>query len=115
MKAASAKQKGRRLQQEVVTQLHKYAPELRKGDIRSTSMGAGGVDVLLSPAAREIYNFDIECKNVEKLNIWKAMEQAVNNQDEGLPVVIFSRNKAKTYIALEFEEFLKILRGEANE
>ena len=38
-------------------------------------MGAGGEDLLLSPAARRKFGFSVECKNVEKLNVWNAMSR----------------------------------------
>jgi hypothetical protein len=72
----SAKAKGRRLQQEVRDALLAAFPSLEPDDIRSTSMGASGEDLLLSPAARKLWPFYTECKNVEALNVWKAFEQA---------------------------------------
>lgn len=122
MRPQSAKAKGRRLQQWVRDTLLKFAPTLQPDDIRSTSMGAGGEDLLLSPAARNVYPFSIECKNQEALNIWAALEQAEENAPKlalrnGVgdeiaqirpvcPLVVFKRNNSKTYVALEFEEFL---------
>jgi len=61
MTPQSAKQKGRLLQQWVRDKLLEYAPELEPDDIKSTSMGAGGEDVQLSPAARKMYPYQIEC------------------------------------------------------
>jgi hypothetical protein len=72
----SAKAKGRRLQQELRDALLAAFPSLEPDDIRSTSMGASGEDLLLSPAARKLWPFYTECKNVEALNVWKAFEQA---------------------------------------
>ena len=43
------------------------APSLEPDDIKSTSMGAGGEDVQLSPAARAVYPIQIECKNLAKI------------------------------------------------
>lgn len=111
MRPQSAKAKGRRLQQWVRDTLLKYAPNLLPDDIRSTSMGAGGEDILLSPAARLVYPFSIEAKNQEALNIWSALKQAEDNSREVVPIVVFKRNNSKTYVALEFEEFLKLTGG----
>ena len=55
MKTASAKAKGRNLQKWVASKLLDAAKALEPDDIKSTSMGAGGEDVMLSPAARKIY------------------------------------------------------------
>lgn len=109
MKPSSAKAKGRRLQQEVVNRLLKIAPTLEPDDIRSTSMGAFGEDILFSPAARKLYPFSIECKNVEKLSVWSAIEQAEANCKDGLtPAVAFTKNRKETFIALPLDKFLQI-------
>ena len=111
MRVQSAKQKGRRLQQYVRDKIYEYFPSLRSGDVRSTPMGVSGSDIMLSPAARDVFNFDVECKNVEKLNVWKAIEQAESNRDNEFnsePIVIISRNKAKKYVVVELDYFMKI-------
>lgn len=118
MRPASAKAKGRRLQQAVRDLLLKYAPHLQPDDVRSTSMGAAGEDIQLSPAARQTYPFSFECKNVEKLNVHEALGQAEANCSRPVdtynpircvPALVFKRNNSKTYVALEFEEFLKLV------
>ena len=77
-------------------------------------MGESGEDIILSPAARDLIPFSFECKNQERLNIWESLSQAEQNCDKYIPAVVFKRNRTKTYIALELEEFLKII-GETNE
>ena len=73
MKTSSAKAKGRRLQQKVRDLLLETFTELEPDDIRSTSMGVSGEDLQLSPAARKLIPFAIECKNQEKLNVWDSL------------------------------------------
>ena len=54
----------------------------------------------------------IECKKTEHLRIWEALEQS--NRDAGedeIPVVVFSRNRSKDYVALSFEDFLKVFKA----
>ena len=72
-------------------------------------MGASGEDILLSPAARKLFPFSVECKNQEKLNIWSSLEQAETNSGNHIPIVIFKRNRSKTFVALEFEKLLELL------
>ena len=72
-------------------------------------MGESGEDILLSPAARKLFPFSTECKNQEKLNIWSSLEQAETNSGKHIPIVIFKRNRSKTYVALEFEKLLELL------
>mgnify|MGYP001429573182 CR=1 FL=1 len=50
-----------------------------------------------------------EAKNQEKLNIWKSLEQSETNSGNHTPIVIFKRNRTKTYVALEFDKLLELL------
>ena len=78
-------------------------------DVESRSMGAGGEDLIMARAARKKFPYSIECKNQEKLNIWEALDQAEGNSGKHTPLVIFKRNRSKTYAVLEFKELLKLL------
>jgi hypothetical protein len=110
MKPRSAKNKGKRLQNKVRDLiLEKFNSKLEPDDVRSITMGDSGEDILLSPAARRLFPFSVECKNQEKLNIWSSLEQAEGNSGNHPPLVIFKRNRSKTYAVLEFEELLKLL------
>ena len=71
MKTQSAKAKGRKLQQWVRDQIIEQL-EVHPEDIESRSMGAGGEDLIMARAARQKFPFSVECKNVEKLNVWEA-------------------------------------------
>lgn len=106
MKPQSAKAKGRRLQQEVCeTLVENSKGVLEPDDVRSTSMGAPGEDILMSPLARKLYPFTIECKNVEKLNIWQAIDQA-KSQGRHKPMVAFKRNGEEIYVAIKLADFI---------
>jgi len=109
MKTQSAKSKGRRLQKEVRDLILETFNELEPDDVRSTSMGASGEDLLLSPAARKLFPFAVECKNQEKLNIWSSLEQAEQNAGEHIPLLVFKRNRSKTYISMDINDLIKIL------
>ena len=110
MKPRSAKNKGKRLQNKIRDIiLEKFNNILEQDDVRSITMGDSGEDILLSPAARRVFPFSVECKNQEKLNIWEALDQAEGNSGNHTPLVIFKRNRSKTYAVLEFKELLKLL------
>lgn len=109
MSPKSAKAKGRKFQQYVRDVFLKFAPSLEPDDVRSTSMGASGEDILFSPAARRIYPFSVECKNVEKLSIWKAIEQSRENANDHTPLVVFSKNREETFAAIPFKTLMEIL------
>ena len=109
MKPRSAKNKGKRLQNNVRDLILEKFTQLEPDDVRSITMGDSGEDILLSPAARRLFPFSVECKNQEKLNIWSSLEQAEGNSGNHPPLVIFKRNRTKTYAVLEFDELLKLL------
>ena len=110
MKPRSAKNKGKRLQNKVRDLiLEKFNSKLEQDDVRSITMGDSGEDILLSPAARRLFPFSVECKSQEKLSIWSSLEQAEDNSGDHIPLLIFKRNRSKTYAVLEFDELLKLL------
>ena len=107
MKPQSAKAKGRRLQQqfrELLIEELGIHPE----DIESRSMGAGGEDLIMARAARQKFPYSIECKNVEKLNVWEAYKQAEENSKDYEPVVVMKKNNYKTLVVIDAEHFVKI-------
>ncbi len=114
MRPQSAKAKGRRLQQQfrdLLIEELKIHPE----DIESRSMGAGGEDLIMARAAREKFPYSIECKHVEKLNVWEAYKQAKENSvpnrlsgNQYEPIVVMKKNNHKTLVVLDAEYFVKI-------
>ena len=109
MKTRSAKAKGRRLQNKIRDLLLEEFKELEPDDIRTAIMGETGEDIKLSPAARKLIPYSFECKNQEKLSIWSSLEQAAENSGDYPPVLIFKRNRSKTYVTIELEEFIKLI------
>ena len=109
MKPRSAKNKGKRQQNKIRDLILEKFDSLEKVDVRSITMGDSGEDILLSPAARRLFPFSVECKNQEKLNIWSSIEQAEENSGNHAPLVIFKRNRTKTYAVLEFDKLLELL------
>ena len=109
MKTRSAKSKGRRLQNQIKELLLETFNELEPDDIRSAIMGETGEDIKLSPAARRQIPYSFECKNQEKINIWESLNQAEENSGDYPPVLIFKRNRSKTYAVLELEDFIDLI------
>ena len=107
MKPQSAKAKGRKLQQQfrdLLIEDLKIHPE----DIENRSMGAGGEDLIMSRAAREKFPYSIECKNVEKLNVWAAYKQAGENSKGYEPPVVMKKNNHKALVVLDAKKFVEI-------
>tara|TARA_R100001015_G_C4605122_1_gene160134 strand:- start:753 stop:1085 length:333 start_codon:yes stop_codon:yes gene_type:complete len=110
MKARSAKNKGKRLQNILRDKLIKLYPDL-KDDIGSQIMGMTGEDIVLTPHARKKLPFSFECKNVEKLNVWKSFKQCETNAGKSTPVLVIKRNRETPKVVMNLEEWLKLLNG----
>lgn len=108
MNIRSAKQKGRRLCAQLKEMLLAVHRELHADDIRIPSGSENGEDLKLSPLAARAFPFAVECKNQETLNIWAALAQAAEHQASTgrTALVVFSRNRSPTYVALRLEQFL---------
>ncbi len=59
----------------------------------------------------ELSWFTIECKKQERLEIWSFLRQASREAESAnkIPLLVFSRNREKDYVALEWTDFLAIL------
>ncbi len=114
MSAKSAKAKGRRLQNLLRDMLREAFPSLENDDIKSQTMGMPGEDIVLSPAAQKIIKYSFECKNKERLDLWKSLEQANENSDNRNPVLVIKRNRSKVYAAIELNNFINLIK-ETNE
>lgn len=110
MKPASAKSKGRRLQQLIRDMLLDLYPELKPDDIRSTAMGQGGEDVQLSPAARERIPFQIECKNKKEVAVINWLKQAATHGDY-IPIVIAKQNHSDPVVVIDAKTFFNLVKG----
>jgi hypothetical protein len=89
-----------------------WCADLQHDDIYVPTTSQPGRDIHFSPKAQAIYPYSIECKNVEKLNIWQAYAQAETHQskEDEIPLVVFSRNRSQVLVALSLEHFLKLTR-----
>ena len=106
----TAKAKGRRLQQLVVKKLLLLLPGVQPDDIQSRSMGANGEDIMLSPYARSKFPYSVECKNQEKINLWKAWEQTQGNAEDYQPLLIVGKNNTKPLAVVDLDYFLNLQR-----
>jgi hypothetical protein len=108
VRPSSAKAKGRRLQNEVAKLFQEFFG-LPESDVRPAVMGESGCDIKMSERAQEVIWFDdIECKNVEALNIWAALAQGESRGQR--PLLVFKRNRTETYVAFKLGFLLRLLR-----
>ena len=109
MKTSSAKAKGRKLQQWVVNKLLDIWEELEEDDLRSNPMSCAGEDIIQSPLARAKLGISIEAKNMEKVNVWKSMEQCKTNSGGHEPVLVIKKNHHKPLVVVDADYFFKVL------
>lgn len=112
MKPASAKAKGRKLQQYVRDTILERYPELHQDDVRSTGMGQGGEDVQLSPAARSALGISLECKAVARVAAARYYDQAIAHAQDtgGEPVAVFRENRGAPLAIVDWNFLLHLLR-----
>lgn len=83
--------------------------QLKPDDVRSTSMGATGEDVQLSPAARRFVPYQIECKNKAKSQVHTYYNQAKEHGDHE-PLVIVKMDHDIPLAVVSAEHFLQLLK-----
>ena len=112
MKTSSAKAKGRNLQNLVRDKLRSIfvGKDLEEDDIKSQTMGMGGEDIVLSPAAKREIPYSFECKNTERLNLWNSLQQCEDNCEDRIPILVFKKNRSKVYAVIEFDNLIKLIR-----
>lgn len=107
---SSRKSKGRTLQKLVRDVVLKTFKELEPDDVRSTSMGAGGVDLQLSPLAKRLFPFSLECKNQEAVNVWASYEQAKKNTlKDTKPLLVIKRNRTDPLVVIALTDFMELV------
>lgn len=112
IKTSSAKAKGRRHQQWVRDKVYETFPQLEEGDVLSTSMGAGGEDLKLSPAARRLFPYSVECKAFKSFAIYKVLEQAASNAPKGAePIAIIKGDRQRPLAVIDAEHFFELVKA----
>jgi hypothetical protein len=109
LKPQSAKAKGRILQKWVRDAILTAFTKLEPDDVKSTSMGASGEDVQLSPAARKLVPYQIECKNKATSQIHTYYEQA-KTHGKYEPLVIVKMDYKEPLAIVNAEHFFNLLK-----
>ena len=104
----NSQKKGKRFELQVA----KYLSREFETEIRRTP-NSGGLSLKGDIMATQgiLSEFNWECKNQEKLNIWKALEQSANDciGSHKQPLVVCTKNFKKDYCALRLEDFVQLL------
>ena len=98
--AINSRNKGKRGELELAKILKLYGYETRRGQQYSGANGDADVEGLI--------DVHIECKRVEKLNLYKAMEQSkrdasVNNE---IPTVFHRKNNKTWLVTMELADWI---------
>lgn len=109
---ASRKAKGRRFQQAVRQDLVDHLG-IDPGDVQSTAMGQAGCDLYLSPAARALFPYGVECKAQETISLPAWWEQCKTNAEaEGLaPLLVLKQSRRAALAVLRWEDLLALLQN----
>lgn len=96
----NSKQKGARGERELSNKLKEYGYNTRRGQ---QYCGANGdADVVGLPGIH------IECKRVEKLNLYKAMEQAQNDaREDETPVVMHRKDRSEWFVTMRLDDWME--------
>jgi hypothetical protein len=108
---ASAKAKGRRLQQWVARKVSEITGIECGKDclIESREMGQTGSDLKLYSIAKEKFPFSVECKNAESWAIPMWIKQAKENQTEDSDwLLVVKRNNHEEIVVMDAEVFFDI-------
>jgi hypothetical protein len=111
---AARKQQGRKLQQYVrdsfIDLLKGWG--VAPGDVKSTSMGASGKDVTLSPYAKAFLPVSVECKSHSRMAIYGLYEQAKSNtESDEEPLLVVKINNRNPLAVIDFDYYLELERA----
>ena len=99
----NSREKGKRGERELASVLRYYGYDTRRG--QQFSGANGDADVVGLPGVH------IECKRVERLDLDKAMSQAIGDARGGeVPAVFHRRNNGSWRVTLGLDDFMKMYR-----
>ena len=97
------RQKGARFERMVSSLFRAEGYEARRG--QQYSGANGDADVV------GVKGLHLECKAVERLNLYDAMAQAKHDARAGeLPVVVHKKNNCKVLVTMEFTDWIELYR-----
>lgn len=112
----NAKAKGRVGQQQIRDKILETFPELEPDDVKSTTMGDGGEDIQLSPAARKLLPLSIEVKRRKSgmKTQYDWFDQA-KRHGKGEPVLFFRADRKDWLVVVGLKHYMELLRNWKND
>lgn len=110
MTKINSKSKGKRGELDIVHSLR----DAGFSEVRRTAQYCGNTGD--APDVEGLPGIHIEVKRVERLNLKKAYEQAVNDSKNSgnMPVIFHRQSHQPWMVTLSLEDFLKLYKGEIN-
>lgn len=100
----NSRNKGAAGERELAAKLREYGYQCRRG--QQYSGANGDADVVGLPGVH------IECKRVEKLNLYDAMAQSVRDaKDIETPAVFHRKNNKEWLVTLRMDDFMKMYKS----
>lgn len=85
---------------------------LQPDDVKSTAMGQGGEDVKLSPAARAVFPYSVECKRNKSFAVYGPYAQAKANCRGYEPLLVIQGDRQKPLVLLDLDHFMELAKRE---
>lgn len=98
----NSRNKGKQGELELARVLRLYGYDTRRGQ-----QFKGSPD---SPDVLGLPGIHIECKRVEKLNLYDALSQSKSDAGEDIPVVMHRRNRSKWLVTMELKDWIEIYK-----
>ena len=103
-----SRDKGKRGERELASKLKDYGFDCRRG--QQFNGADGSADVVGLPGIH------IECKRVEKLNLYDAVSQSVSDSKDGeLPAVFHRKNNCQWLVTMPLDLWMQIYKEWFNE
>ena len=107
--------KGTILQKQIVKAILIHFPELDPSDVVSAPECANGADIQLSDKAMELFPYQIEAKNQNRMKeLWKVMDQAKSHGTLE-PVAVVKRDGEEALLIVKPEVFIKLVANQRKE
>ena len=100
----NSREKGAAGERELANLLKKHGYDSRRG--QQYCGASGDADVIGLPGIH------IECKRVERLELYKAMEQSKTDaSEEEIPVVMHRKNRKPWLVTMSFDDWMKLYKA----
>jgi hypothetical protein len=113
VKTSSGKAKGRALQNAVRDLYRSIGKDhgLVDGDIEARPMGQNGVDIILSPAAKRVFDHEIECKKHKQVRVPANFKEhfAKYKTTSGLKLLFHEDNYSEPLVTMRAVDFIELV------